>query len=157
MLRIIGAFKIFKGILLLAVGVNAFRLIHADMAAQIDAWVLKVHADANNKVIHAIIGKLLQIDAKKLKFIGVGTFIYASLFLIEGTGLALGKRWGEIVTVISTGLLIPVEIYEIFEHRHPHNPYLFVTKIVVFVLNAMVLAYLLYRLRKDHGGPPPRS
>ena len=40
-----------------------------------------------------------------------------ALFLVEGVGLWLLKRWAEWLTVIITSSLVPIEIYEI--HRHP--------------------------------------
>jgi uncharacterized membrane protein (DUF2068 family) len=66
--------------------------------------------------------------------------LYAGLFLVEGTGLWLQRRWGEWATVVITGLLIPLEVYEIF--RHPN-----VLKIVVLVVNVAVVGYLIYRIR----------
>ena len=38
------------------------------------------------------------------------------LFVVEGIGLLLHKRWAEYFTVITTGLLMPIEIYELV-HR----------------------------------------
>ena len=43
-----------------------------------------------------------------------------------------------------TGLLIPVEVYEIF--RHPS-----VAKIVVLIVNMAVVGYLVYRIRTNEG------
>ena len=43
-----------------------------------------------------------------------GAFAYAIVFSVEGIGLLLGSRWAEWLTVVSTGLLIPFEIYEVF-------------------------------------------
>ncbi len=133
------------------VGINAFRLLHQDMGVYISTWIERVHADEHNRIIHAVISRLLQIDDRKLRLIGVGTFIYAALFLTEGTGLMLAKRWGEILTVISTSLLIPVEVYEIFR-RHTHHAVhtsVLAAKIVIFVLNLVVVIYLVRRLPRE--------
>jgi uncharacterized membrane protein (DUF2068 family) len=69
--------------------------------------------------------------------------LYAGLFLVEGTGLWLQRRWGEWATVVITGLLIPVEVYEIF--RHPGS-----AKILVLIVNMAVVGYLVYRIRTNH-------
>jgi uncharacterized membrane protein (DUF2068 family) len=42
--------------------------------------------------------------------------------------------------VVITGLLIPVEVYEIFLHAS-------IVKIVVLVVNVAVVGYLIYRIR----------
>jgi uncharacterized membrane protein (DUF2068 family) len=68
------------------------------------------------------------------------SFIYAGLFLTEGIGLWLMKRWAEWFTVIITSSLVPFEVYELY--RDPSA-----TKILVLVINVAVVIYLLYRIR----------
>ena len=67
-------------------------------------------------------------------------FSMRGLFLAEGTGLWLRKRWGEWLTVIITSSLVPVEIYEI----HRRFGY---AKIVVLALNVAIVLYLIYHMR----------
>ena len=55
-------------------------------------------------------------------------------------------RWGEWATVMITGMLIPVEVYEIV--RHPG-----VVKVLVLILNVGVVAYLMYRIRNVRTSP----
>jgi uncharacterized membrane protein (DUF2068 family) len=78
--------------------------------------------------------------------LGLVSFVYAGLFLTEGIGLWLLKRWAEWFTVIITSSLLPFEIYEI--HRHP-TP----IKIVVILINVAIVGYLLYRIVKEPRGP----
>jgi uncharacterized membrane protein (DUF2068 family) len=75
----------------------------------------------------------------------LGSFVYAALFVAEGTGLWLEKRWGEWLTVIITSTLIPVEIYEIY--RHPSG-----IKVAVLVINVGIVVYLIYRIRNKETG-----
>jgi uncharacterized membrane protein (DUF2068 family) len=44
---------------------------------------------------------------------------------------------------VITGLLIPVEVYEIF--RHPSA-----AKILLLIVNMAVVGYLVYRIRTNH-------
>jgi uncharacterized membrane protein (DUF2068 family) len=83
------------------------------------------------------------VNRRKLEEISVGTFFYASLFLTDGTGLVLGKRWAEYFTSIVTGSFIPLEIYELIHHFS-------VAKLTVAVINGAVVLYLVGRLK---GGP----
>jgi len=78
-----------------------------------------------------------------VKRLGLVGLLYAGLFLVEGTGLWLQRRWGEWATVVITGLLIPVEVYEIL--RHPSA-----AKILVLIVNVAVVGYLVYRIRTNH-------
>jgi uncharacterized membrane protein (DUF2068 family) len=67
-------------------------------------------------------------------------FAYASLEAVEGVGLWLNKRWAEYLTFVATSLLIPYELYELYLRVS-------VLKLVAFVLNVLVVAYLLYAKR----------
>jgi uncharacterized membrane protein (DUF2068 family) len=76
-----------------------------------------------------------------LKELSVGTFIYAAIFLTEGTGLALHKRWAEYFTIITTSSFLPLEVYEIIHH-------ITVAKSVALVINIAVVVYLMRELRR---------
>jgi uncharacterized membrane protein (DUF2068 family) len=81
-----------------------------------------------------------NLSPAQIKKLGIGSFIYAGLFLTEGLGLWFLKRWAEWLTVIITSSLIPFEIFEI--HRHPS-----IAKVLLLVINIVVVAYLIYRIR----------
>jgi uncharacterized membrane protein (DUF2068 family) len=66
--------------------------------------------------------------------------VYACLEGVEAIGLWSNRRWAEYLTFIATSLLIPYEVYELFLR-------LSVLKLVAFVLNFLVAAYLLYAKR----------
>jgi uncharacterized membrane protein (DUF2068 family) len=51
--------------------------------------------------------KALNVTPGKIKQLGIGSMIHAGLFLTEGIGLWLEKRWAEWLTAIITGLLDP--------------------------------------------------
>jgi uncharacterized membrane protein (DUF2068 family) len=65
---------------------------------------------------------------------------YACLEGTEAVGLWFNRRWAEYLTFVATSLLIPYEIYELLLR-------LSVLKLVAFVLNVLVAAYLLYAKR----------
>src|SRR5271154_4546140 len=101
-LMLIAVFKLFKGLALIAVGIGALHLLHKDVAAMADQWVNAFRVDPHNRYILWLLTKLSSVDDKKLRELSVGTFIYAGLFLTEGTGLAFRKRWAEYFTTITT-------------------------------------------------------
>src|SRR6267154_3432066 len=112
-LLLIAAFKLIKGLGLLALGIGALRLLHKDVAAEIAQWLDALRVDPHNRYIQILIEKLGMVDDRKLKALSIGTFFYAALFLTEGVGLALRKRWAEYWTIVSTSLFIPLEVYEL--------------------------------------------
>jgi uncharacterized membrane protein (DUF2068 family) len=137
----IAVFKLVKGVLLVAVGIGALKLLHKDVAQTILHWVDVLRVDPDNRFVHGILTRALSISPKQLKATSIGTFIYAGLLLTEGTGLLLRKRWAEYFTIITTGGLIPLELYELSRH-------VTAAKIGVLVVNVAIVAYLVVRVRK---------
>ncbi len=91
----IAVFKLIKGVLLIAVGIGALRLLHKDLAQTVEHWVDVLRDDPDNRFIHELLTRAFSISPKQLKAASIGTFIYAGLLLTEGTGLLLRKRWAE--------------------------------------------------------------
>jgi len=146
LLRLIAVFKFFKAASLIALGIGAFRLLHEDLGRVLEHWIMALRLDPGQHFLDVALAKASNVSPAQIKKVGVGSFIYAALFLAEGTGLWLRRRWGEWLTVIITGSLVPIEIYEI--HRRPSWP-----KVVVFALNIAVVVYLIYHMRSR----PPAS
>jgi len=140
LIRLIAIFKLFKAGLLIAFGVGAFRLIHRDLGDVLEHWIRALRFDPGRHFLDMALAKASHVSPEQIKKVGVGSFIYAALFLIEGTGLWLRKRWAERLTVIITSSLAPVEIYEIC--RHPSW-----AKVMVLALNAAIVVYLIYHMR----------
>jgi uncharacterized membrane protein (DUF2068 family) len=143
LIRLIAFFKLLKSALLIAVGMSALRLLHKDVASVLEHWVAMLGLDPGNRYVDRALQKFGNLTPNKIKSFGVVSFIYAALFLTEGIGLWLVKRWAEWFSVIITTSLVPVELYEIY--RHPS-----VIKCLVLVLNIAVVGYLLYRIRNEH-------
>jgi uncharacterized membrane protein (DUF2068 family) len=138
---LIAAFKLAKGLLLLAAGLGVLRLLHHDVADTAAHWVHALRVDPNNRFIHRFLERLLGVSRRRLEEIGVGTFFYSAVFLTEGTGLALGKRWAEYFTIIVTGSFLPFEVYELSRR-------VTAARCVVVAINLAVLVYLIARVRK---------
>ena len=140
-LLLIGLFKLLKGIALLAVGIGALRFLHRDLAHSIEHWVNILRVDPDNRHVHALLSRAFRVTPHQLKALSAGTFIYAALFLTEGTGLVMHRRWAEYLTIITTGGLVPLEVYEIAKHVTP-------VKIAVLILNIAIVVYLVVRVRR---------
>jgi len=140
-LFLIGLFKLAKGLSLLIVGVGLLKLLHRDVASVTEHWIEVLRVDPDNRFIHRALLKVFNVTPKQLKELSVGTFVYAAIFLTEGTGLLARRHWAEYMTLISTGLFIPLEIWEI--HRH-----FTMLKLGVTVVNVLIVWYLAARLRR---------
>lgn len=129
-----------KAALLIATGVGALHLVNKDVAQYAQNVVARFHLDPGNRYVGQALARVSDVTPKRLHEVGAVAFVYAALFLAEGIGLWSLKRWGEWITVIITGSLLPFEIFELY--RHASWP-----KAGVLVLNVIIFAYLASRLR----------
>ena len=142
MIRVIAFFKLVNASLLIAVGVAALRLLHEDLANTFAAWAPRLGLGPGSRFVGRVMLEAAKLTPTKVKDLAAGSFIYAGLFVTEGVGLWFLKRWAEWLTVIITASLLPVEIYEIA--RHPG-----VVKVLLLVINAALVAYLIYRIKAE--------
>jgi len=140
-LLLVAAYKLVKGLALLALGIGALRLLHKDLAAEAARWIDLLRIDPQNHYIQRLLARIAKVDARKLKELSIGTFLYSGVFLTEGVGLALRKRWAEYLTILTTASLLPLEIYEIAERFN-------VAKIVILLVNIAVVVYLVNEVRR---------
>ena len=139
-LVLIGAFKLFKAVLLIIVGIGAIKLMHKDLASTVAHWTNVLRVDPDNRFVHRFLERIFRVTPKQLRELSLGTFLYAGLFATEGVGLLLRRRWAEYFTIITTSGLIPLEIYELARHFT-------VAKVLVLLVNVLIVGYLIARVR----------
>jgi uncharacterized membrane protein (DUF2068 family) len=139
--RLIGASKLATALALGAAGFGIFRLLNKDLGEVIERFVLRLHLDPENRIIQETVAKIGGIDRSHLKAIGVGTFFYSALELVEGVGLIFLRPWAEYLTIVATALLLPPEIYEI-AHK------VSAIRVAVLVVNLAILVYLIVKIRQ---------
>jgi uncharacterized membrane protein (DUF2068 family) len=90
-------------------------------------------------ILHEL-DKLFSLRSGTLREVGIGLLAFGVLEGIEAVGLWYAKRWAEYLTFIATTILLPLEIYEIIHRRSA-------LKIIGFIINVVVVVYLLYAKR----------
>lgn len=84
--------------------------------------------------------KVLSLRAGTLHTVALVAAAYALLEGLEAVGLWYSKRWAEYLTFLATAALLPLEVYELSSRLSP-------LKILAFVINVLVVVYLLYAKR----------
>jgi uncharacterized membrane protein (DUF2068 family) len=140
-LRLIAAFKLTKGLLLVVLGVATISLRHRDVTEILGTWVDQLHLDPGGRLVHGLLLHTADLHARRLVTIGAGMLVYAALLLTEGCGLLLRRRWAEYLTVVATAALVPLELYEIASRPTW-------TRLAVLVVNVVIVWYLVIRLRE---------
>jgi uncharacterized membrane protein (DUF2068 family) len=142
--RLIGAFKLLSGVLFLGVGFGLPRLFDGDVATRLERAISLMRLDPDNHFVHSVISRVAGINRHQLHQIQAGTFFYALLHLVEGTGLVLGYRWAGFLTVVATSSLIPFEAYTIWRKFD-------FWKLAVLAANVAIVVYVIIKLRKEMG------
>jgi uncharacterized membrane protein (DUF2068 family) len=99
-------------------------------------------------VIHGWSIKLAEVieqhaTPRTLKFTILALFLDGGLTSVEAWALGRGRTWGAWLVVVATGALLPFEIYEFFERPK-------VTRLLIFVVNALIVGYLARRAVRDN-------
>ncbi|KAA6460196.1 DUF2127 domain-containing protein [Acidobacteria bacterium AB60] len=150
LLRLIAVFKLLKAATLIATGIGILKFVHRDLGEAVEHWIRMLGLNPGSRHLDHLIQSVTNLPPTRIKELGIGSFIYAGLFLTEGIGLWLLKRWAEWFTIIITSSLVPLEIYEIY--RHPT-----IIKAAVLVINIAVVVYLVYRVRSESDAPAGRA
>jgi len=140
-LAVIAVFKVVKGVLLLLVGLGLLKLVHADIATLFSQLIEGLHLNADSRLIHALVLKVDALQPNSVRLAGLVSLGYAGMLLVEGVGLWLEFTWAAYLTVVSTSLLLPFELYEVIEQVS-------VLRIGVLLLNLAIVAYLISQLRR---------
>jgi uncharacterized membrane protein (DUF2068 family) len=141
-IHLIAAEKVIKATIVIIVAVKLLTLMGQDVHDWAADLVTRHGIDIGNRYVHSMLERLVGIDDNGLiRFSTVG-FVYAALLYIEGIGLWMQKRWAEYLTVIGSALLIPLEIYEVFER------FTWV-RIGVLAVNLFIVWYLSTRLKDE--------
>jgi uncharacterized membrane protein (DUF2068 family) len=104
---------------------------------------LQTGADGSRAPTHGLLHEIersFSLQTGTIKLVGLVFAVYAAIEGIEAFGLWYQRRWAEYLTFIVTTSLLPLEIYEL---AHRFTPF----KILAFVINVAVVAYLLLAKR----------
>jgi uncharacterized membrane protein (DUF2068 family) len=137
---LIAGLKVLKGLLLLIVGLGLLKLVHADIATLFSHLLESLHLNTDSRILHGLVLKVDALQPHSLFMMSLVSMVYAALLLTEGVGLWFEFSWAAYLTVISTSLLLPFELYEVIER-------ITALRIGVLLLNLVIVLYLVYQLK----------
>ena len=140
-LAVIAVFKVVKGLLLLFLGLDLLKLVHAETATLFSLLIEALHLNADSRLIHALVLKVDALQPHSVLLAGLVSLGYAGMFLVEGIGLWLELTWAAYLTVVSTSLLLPFELYEVIEQVS-------MLRVGVLLVNLVIVFYLVSQLKR---------
>jgi uncharacterized membrane protein (DUF2068 family) len=117
---------------------------------EMQSWAEDLVLAGRQGIIKWIVEHVVQLSPKTFVFGAVAMLFYAALSGLEAIGLWYEKAWGRWLILISIGISIPVEIYELSKGFSW-------MKLVVFLLNIGIFAYVLLKFPKHHGAGKPKA
>ena len=142
MLRAIALLKGLQAITLFAIALTALHMLRPEVVLLVQAWMRALPVESQQDMLQSVgrwAGSLLP---HQVAGIALGAFLYGVLFAVESVGLWRRRIWAEWLTVIATGLLIPVEIWEVLVRVSP-------LRVLALVVNVAVVWYLVRQLRRN--------
>jgi uncharacterized membrane protein (DUF2068 family) len=138
-LRVVALFEGAKGALVLFAGFGLLSLIHQDVQRIAEEIVPHLHINPASRYPRIFQQASAALTSQRLWLLASMALLYSALRLIEAYGLWRSRRWAHYFAVISGGLYLPVEIYELF--LRPTW-----TKALVVAVNTGVVTYLVWRI-----------
>jgi uncharacterized membrane protein (DUF2068 family) len=141
-LMAIGVVKLVEAVFFFLVGLGVIHFIHRDLGDAALRLAVRLKLDLGGRLMTWVLDHQDDVTASRLKQIGIFTFFYAGLRVIEGVGLVMEKVWAEYLTVGATTIFLPWELYE-FAKRPDW------IRVCLLIGNLTVLAYLSWNLRRS--------
>jgi uncharacterized membrane protein (DUF2068 family) len=132
------AFKALKTTTLTILGMTLLATRHDDPVDLVYRMALAVHLPLTSAIFDRIVTFATGLTMGKQIALAMTAFGYAVLMGTEGIGLYLRRPWARWFTVIATGSLIPIELYEIAREAHP-------VRVLVLLANIAIVVYLVRR------------
>lgn len=147
-LKIIAVFKMLKGLFLLALGISLiFVNSRTRWMDSLSVWASDELLVVHSKALHYLLNQLQHaLTGGNLRATGVLSLFYSAVLFTEGVGVYLQKRWGELLMVIATSALIPLEIHHLFVKPS-------IVAGIILVVNCFIVWFLYRVLRRERSGP----
>ena len=136
-LRLVALFEASKGLLVLAVGLELLSLVHRGAQDVGEEIVERFHLNFARHHPRILLYASTHLNDSNVRLLAVAALAYSTVRFIEAYGLWRLRAWAEWFGIISGGVYLPFELYELI--RQPT-----VVKAVILISNAAIVAYLLH-------------
>lgn len=136
-LRVVALFEALKGTLTLVAGFGLLSLVHRDLEDLAERLVRHSHLNPASHYPRIFIEAAARTNDTRLRTLAAMAFAYTVVRFVEAYGLWHARAWAEWFAILSGGLYLPVEAYELITH-----PTLIRAGILFF--NMLMVAYMLY-------------
>lgn len=144
-IRIVALFEGTKGLLVLLVGFGLLELVHKDLHSAAEQIVRHLHLNPARHYPMIFIDAVNHLTDGQLWAMAFSALLYSVARFAEAIGLWLQRQWAAWFGLLTGGIYIPVELFELI--RRVTWP-----RVTVLFVNAGIVAYLahvLYQSRQQ--------
>lgn len=141
-LRTVALFEGAKGLLVLVTGFGLLSYIHRDIHEAAVQLVRHLHMNPAGHYPQIFLDLAERVDNTQLWAMAVGAMAYAVVRFVEAAGLWLRRSWAEWFAVLTGGLYIPVELYEVVLKRSW-------PRVTILLINGAIVGYLIIEMSRS--------
>jgi uncharacterized membrane protein (DUF2068 family) len=149
-LRIVAVFEAAKGLLVLLTGFGLLAFIHQDLHLAAEQLVRHMHLNPASHYPRIFIDLADRVSDGQLWVMALSALLYSTVRFAEAYGLWLQKQWAEWFAVLTGGMYIPVELFEML--RKTTWP-----RVTILSINVCIVVYLasvMYQSRNHRKNAP---
>ena len=141
-LRLVACFEAGKALLVLAVGFGLLTMVHQSVQQVAEELVQHLHLNPASRYPQIFLDLVRHAGSVRLWMLALFAFVYAALRFAEAYGLWHERKWAEWLAVISGGIYVPFEIYELSIGAS-------LLKLSTFAINLAIVGYLTWYLMRQ--------
>ena len=144
-LKAIALLEATKGAISVLVVFGLHKLAGQDIQMVVEELLRHSHLNPANHLVQEVMTQAEKVTAANINFIIAGAILYAAIRFIEAYGLWHSLVWTEWFALLSGGIYLPFEAYELFTKPN-------LVTIAVLTINLVVVGYM-YRVIKHKPSP----
>jgi uncharacterized membrane protein (DUF2068 family) len=134
-LRAVAVLEATKGALVLVAGFGLLSLVHRDAQRLAEEIVQRFHLNLAHHHPRILIDALAHLDDANLRLLAFAALLYSAVRFTEAYGLWSMRVWGQWFGIVSGGIYLPVEVYELIDRPTA-------VKAIVLIFNVGIVGYL---------------
>ena len=142
-LRPIAIFEALKGLIALLVGLGIHEMSNDNIQQSAEYLVSHLHLNPASHYPSIFINSVGELGSSNLTLIALGAALYSIIRFVEAYGLWHSLRWTEWFALISGAIYLPFELYEFYKSPG-------ILSATLLSVNAVIVAYIYYVLKKQH-------
>ena len=149
----VALFESIKGVIVLLAGFGLLSLLHHDLRALALDLVGRLHLNPTRHYASVFIEAAAHTTDGRLWSIASIGFVYSTFRFVEAYGLWFCRTWAEWLALISGGIYLPLEVYELCRRL----TWMRVSALAANLVVVLAIALVLWRNRRIENATKPSS